>query len=129
MIGAKLSLKAVSRVAERCGHHARVGDDYIEGVPFRQQFITAGTHTLKVSKIEPDQLECATIVCSVLSHLRSRIFSFGKIPRRTHNMCAMCRQRPRRFHAKSGGGTSYENSFAFRFTLDKTSSVVRSCSK
>src|SRR5271167_821397 len=84
MIGAKLSLKAVSRMAKWRGHHARVGNDHVERFPFRQQLISASPHALKVGKIEPDQLEAAAIVRSLLSHMRSRVFSFDQIPRRAH---------------------------------------------
>src|ERR1700730_4219932 len=90
MIGAKMGLKAVSSIAKWRGYHARIVNNHVERFPFRQQLISASPHTLKVGKIEPDQLECATIVCSVLSHLRSGVFSFGKIPRRAHNVCATC---------------------------------------
>src|SRR5579864_4556781 len=31
MVGAELHLEAVLRVGKRCGHHPRIGDDYIEG--------------------------------------------------------------------------------------------------
>jgi hypothetical protein len=31
LIGAELCFKAVDGMAKRCGHHARVGDDHVEG--------------------------------------------------------------------------------------------------
>lgn len=31
VIGAELSLKSIRRMAERCRHHSRVGDDHIKG--------------------------------------------------------------------------------------------------
>jgi len=96
MIGAKLSLKAVSRMAKRCGHHARIGNDHVKRFPFRQQFISASTHTLKVGKIEPISSKLPSLSAASFRNLRSRVISFGQIPRRAHNVRAMCRQRPRR---------------------------------
>src|SRR5260370_32789813 len=109
MIGAKLSLKAVSRMAKWCGHHAGIGDDHIEGFPFCQQLICARTHALKVGKVEFNQFEPSAIGCGVFSHLLGSSFGLVQIPRRAYNLSAVGGQRPSRFYSEPGGNTRYED--------------------
>src|SRR4029077_3327559 len=101
VISAELRLKAVRRVAKRCGHYSRIGDDHVEAFTVCQQFFGAGTHALEIGKIKRSQLEASAIVCSVLLHLRSRPFSLGQIACRTHDLRAVRGKRARSLNAKS----------------------------
>ena len=90
VIGAELRLEAVGRMPKRRGHHARVGDDDIEGFALRQQSIGAGAHALETGEIERNQLEASAVRRSVCSHLGGRRFGLGQVARRAHYLCAMC---------------------------------------
>src|SRR5580692_7863324 len=102
MIGAKLSLKAISRMAKWSGHHASVGDDHIERFPFCQQLISARTHALKVGKIEFNHFETSAIGRGVLAHLLGCSLGLVQIPRRAYNLSTVGGQGSRRFHAEAG---------------------------
>ena len=55
VIRAELRFESIGCVAERCGHHAGIGDDYVERFRLRQEPIGAGTHAFQVGKIEFNQ--------------------------------------------------------------------------
>jgi hypothetical protein len=55
VIRAELRFESIGCVAERCGHHAGIGDDHVERFRFRQQPVGAGTHAFQVGKIEFNQ--------------------------------------------------------------------------
>ena len=61
MIGAKLRLKAIRRVAKGSGHHARVGDNHVEELPLRQQLIRTFTHAFEAGQIKRNQLETSAV--------------------------------------------------------------------
>ena len=61
MIGAKLRLKAIRRVAKGSGHHACVGDNHVEELPLRQQLIRTFTHAFEAGQIKRNQLETSAV--------------------------------------------------------------------
>ena len=112
MIRPELRVEAVSRVAERCGHHACIGDDHIERSSLCQKPVGTGTHAFQAGKIEFNQFEASAIGRGVLSHLLGCSLRLVQIPR--YNMSAVGRQGSRRFHAEAGRNTRYENAFVLQ---------------
>src|SRR5580700_4136075 len=102
MICAELRFEAVHRLAERCGHNARIGDHHVKGFLFCQQLIGADAHTFEAGEIEFNELETATAGCRCLSHFRGCRFTLGQIARRTYNVRAVGGKRPRGLHAEAG---------------------------
>src|SRR5439155_18398409 len=124
VIRPELRFEAVGRVAERCGHHARICDDNVERLTFCQQCVGARTHALYVGQVEFYQFEASTVCGSVLSYLLGCSLRLVQIPCRAYNLSAMGDQGPRRFHAESSRNSCTRILLPFRFTPDKTSSVV-----
>ena len=84
MVGAKLRLKAIRRVAKGSGHHTRVGDNHVEELPLRQQLIRTFTHAFETGQIKRNQLETSagsrsisSDLCGRRFDLRLRVFRFG----------------------------------------------------
>src|ERR1700757_3558830 len=57
VIGTELHLEAVNRSAKGGCHHARVGDNNIEGFSLRQELISARSHALKLSRVKVNSFE------------------------------------------------------------------------
>src|SRR5579863_9745346 len=72
VVGAELRLKAVQGVPKWSRHYSCIGDDHVESLPARQEFVGAGADAFQAGQIERDQLEAAPIRHGVLSHLRGR---------------------------------------------------------
>jgi len=98
MISAKLRLKTIRRVAEGCGHHACIGDNHVEELPLRQQFIRTFTHAFEASEIERDEFETSAGSRSIFADLCGRRFSFFQIARGTDDLCPVSCQRSRRLN-------------------------------
>ena len=64
-----------------------------------------------IRKIERGQLEAATIRRSILLHLCGRGFGFYQIPRRSHDLRAVCRKSPGRLNSNARGHAGNENPF------------------
>jgi hypothetical protein len=52
VIRAELRLKAIRRMAKRCGHYSCVCDYRVEGFAFGEQSIGAGAHALQIGEIQ-----------------------------------------------------------------------------
>src|SRR5260370_8436056 len=96
-------------MAKGCGHHSRIGDDDVEGLTLFQQGIGAGTHALKIGKIELNQLEASAVGRGVLSHLCGRRFSLVQIPRRAYNLRAVRPKRPRSLNSAPARNAGNKN--------------------
>jgi hypothetical protein len=94
-----------------------------------QQLVGAGTHAFQIGKIEFDEFESSAIGHGVLSHLLGCNFGLVQISRRTYNLSAVRGQGARRFHAKAGRNTRYENPFALQIHAGQNVICGRSCSK
>jgi hypothetical protein len=112
VISAELRLKAVRRMAKRCGHYSRIGDDHVEGFTFCEQSIGAGSHALKIGQIERKQLEASTIGRRIRLYLRGRRFSLDQIPCRTDDLRALRGKGAGSLHADPSGNASDEDPFA-----------------
>ena len=112
VIGAELCFEAVGGMAKRCGHHARIGDDHVEGFTLCEQFVGTRAHAFEAGEIELNEPEAPTAGCCVFSHLHGRGFGLRQIPRRTHNLRAVRGKRPRSLHAEPGRDTRDEDPFA-----------------
>jgi hypothetical protein len=111
VVGAELRFKAVQGVPERSRHDSCIGYDHIESIPAPQQFVGAGADTLQTGQIERDQLEAATILCRLFSHLRRRCFGFRKVPRCSCHLRAVSRQSARRLNTDARRHAGDENAF------------------
>src|ERR1700722_20074577 len=79
MVGSELCLETVGRVAERCSHNARVGDNDVEQLTLCKELIRRSAHALEITKIKLNLLEASAVCCSVLAHLRGRALRFRQI--------------------------------------------------
>src|SRR6266850_488195 len=129
MIGPKLRLKAIRRVAEGSGHHACVGDNHVEELPLCQQLLSAGSHALEAGQIQRNQLEASTGSHSIFSDLCGRRFGLFQIARRAHHICAMRGQRSCRLNAQPCRNAGYEDSFALQIHAGQNLIRCRSRSK
>ena len=57
VIGAELCFKAVGGMAKRCCHHARIGDDHVEGFTLCEQFVGTRAHAFEAGEIELNEPE------------------------------------------------------------------------
>ncbi len=112
MIGPELRLKAVDGVAEWRGHHSCIGDDHVESLPPRQEFVGAGADALQVGQIERDQLEAPSVRGGILSHLRGCGFGFRDVPHRSYYLRAVGRKRSRCLHPDPRRYAGDENPFS-----------------
>src|ERR1700738_2666799 len=74
VIGAELCFKAVRCVSERCGHHARIGDDHVEVFTLCEQFVGTRAHAFEAGEIKLNEPEAPTAGGCVFSHLHGRGF-------------------------------------------------------
>src|SRR5262249_41218874 len=98
MIGAKLPFKAVRGMLKRGRHHARVGYDQIEGFSLGGEFASTSPDALQIRQVELDQFKASAVLRPVLYDLCGSSCGLLQIPGRTHDVCAMRRQRTRRFY-------------------------------
>src|ERR1700722_11299299 len=103
MIGAELRLKSVGGVAERCGHHAGVGDDGVEGFALGDEFVRGGGNTFEVGEVDPDDLEASAVGGCVFADLSGCGFSFLQITSGADDVRAVSGERPRGLDANAGG--------------------------
>src|SRR5580704_9062547 len=101
MVGAKLRLKPIRRVAKWSRHHPRVGDNDVEELPLRQQLIRTFTHAFEASEIERNQLETSASSRSISSYVCRRGFRLFQVPPGTHHVCTMRCQRSCRLTAQT----------------------------
>jgi hypothetical protein len=55
LFGSELRLEAVGSLALRTGHHARIGDDHIEGFALREQFVRRLAHAAERGEVGFDE--------------------------------------------------------------------------
>ena len=124
VIGTELCLKAVHGMAKRGCHHSGIGNDHVETLPARQEFVGAGADALQTGQIERDQLEAATIRRGVLLHLRGRGRGFLKVPHCSCHLRTVGRKSPRRLNADARGHAGDENAFSVQ--IDPRQNLVGS---
>jgi hypothetical protein len=112
VIRTKLRFEAIGSVAEGSGHHASVGNDYVEGLTFFQELIGAGTHAFEIGKIELNQFQASATGVGIFSHLRSRGLGLGQIARGTYDLGTVRGKGSRSFDAKSGGNARHQDAFS-----------------
>ncbi len=61
VIGAELCFKTVGGMAKWCGHHARIGDDHVEGFTLCEQFVGTRARAFEAGEIERNQLKASTV--------------------------------------------------------------------
>jgi hypothetical protein len=111
-------------VAERCGHHSRLGDDNVEGLTFGLQVVSASAYALQAGKIEFNQFEASAMGRGVFARLLGCSFGLVQIPCGTHNGSAVSGKRTRRLTPSPAETPVIKMRLPVKFTPDKTSSEV-----
>jgi hypothetical protein len=129
VIGAELRFEAIGCVAERCGHHSRIGDDHVEGLTFGPQVIGASAYAFQIGKIEFNQFEASAMGRGVFAHLLCSSFGLVQIPCCTYNVSAVSGKRTRSFNSKSCRNARDQNAFACQIDAGQNVICRRACSK